>query len=86
MKKLFGFTLLLVLAFYVFPQIGNRIVWSTPAPTLREVESEIRTLTEAIRFESPSPSRLSLPYLSILAVQLEATSLAKHHPLYRGQD
>jgi hypothetical protein len=86
MKRLFGFTLLLVLAFYVFPQIGNRIVWSTPAPTFREVQNEIRSWTHALRFESPEPSPLSIPYLQILAVRLEAGSVPAHLPFHRGQD
>jgi hypothetical protein len=86
MKKLFGFIVLLTLAFYAFPQFGNRIAWSTPAPTFQEVENRIRALKDAFRFQSPSLSHLSIPYLSILAVQLEATSLPGRHPLHPGHN
>jgi hypothetical protein len=86
MKKLFGFTLLLILAFYAFPQFGNRILLSSPAPTLQEVENQIRSLKEAFHFQSPSLSHLSIPYLQILAVQLEAGSLPGHQSLHRGHN
>jgi len=85
-KKLFGFVLLLILAFYAFPQLGNSIVRSTPAPTLQEVKSEIKALKNALQFQSPSLSHLSIPYLQILAVQLEAGSLPGHHPLHPGRN
>jgi len=85
-KKLFGFVLLLILAFYAFPQFGNRIVWSTPAPTLHEVENQIKAFKAAFRFQSPSLSHLSIPYLSILAVQREAKSLPGRDPLHRGHN
>jgi hypothetical protein len=79
-KKRAGFAFLaitLIFAFFALPQGASAGHWWMPAPSVWEVESRIKALKNVFRFQSPALSPVSIPFLSILAVRLEASSLQR---------
>jgi hypothetical protein len=87
MRNLFAFLFLPIFALFAFPQLGSKVCLPMTGPSLQQIESQIRAwrieitainkMKEDFRFQSPSMSHISIPYLSILAVQLEASSVQR---------
>jgi hypothetical protein len=79
MKRLVVPTLILVVAFFTFPHAGGTSQWPAPVPSLGEmksqIQSDLRRLAKAVRFQRPSLSPLSIPYLTIMEAREEAALL-----------
>ncbi len=75
--KRFVVALILIVAFFAIPQLGEKLDWSTPLPSLQEMGKQIkfafRSLKGLTRFQRPSLSALSIPYLTIMEVREEAS-------------
>jgi hypothetical protein len=83
MKRLVVPTLILIVAFFTFPHAGGTLAWPAPAPSFGEmksqIQSDLRRLAEAVRFQRPSLSPLSIPYLTIMEAREEAALLQHEH-------
>ena len=71
--------LILIVAFFAIAKLDGKMAWSTPLPTLQEMERQVRfdfeRLGNVFQFESPSMSRFSITYLTIKEVRQDALLL-----------
>jgi hypothetical protein len=83
MRRLVVPALILMIAFFAFPKLYGKSDWFTPMPSLQAMESQIKfnyaRLVELIRFQRPSLSPFSIPYLTIMEVREEASTLQVHN-------
>src|SRR5208282_5559411 len=75
--------LILIAALFGLVKSGGKLEWSSVAPSFQDMERRVRFGLESlktIRFQSPSLSPFSIPYLTIKEVREEA-SLQEQHAL-----
>ena len=61
--------------------VENRIrTLQTEFAMIRERQFDSEKMKEIFRFQGPSMSRFSIPYLTIMDIRLEASSLHGHQP------
>jgi hypothetical protein len=69
-------TLILIAASFALLRPGGGLVWSSVAPSFQEMERQVKVGLEslrAFRFQAPSLSPLSIPYLTIKEAREEAS-------------
>jgi len=65
----------------VLNQVENQIrTWQIEYTIINTTKFNSQKLKEVFRFQSPSMSHLSIPYLTIMDIQLEVSSI-RGHPL-----
>ncbi len=84
MKRLVVPVLILIVAFFAFPQSGAMLGWFLPLHSLKEMQHQAwfdsGSIGNVFRFQSPSMSPFSIPYLTIKEVREDALLLQGINP------
>lgn len=60
--------------------------WQGDYKALKTAKFDLEKMKEVFQFQTPSMSHLSIPYLTIMVIQLEAQTLQERRPLHLRND